>query len=171
MKLGGNCEIWLKLWNLVEILKPLKPPPKSPRICLFWSKFLLSFSQISQKPWGGWVGKQIWERSPKKNVLFTPSLADHHHRFNETEWDHYNHYGMWHHLNMWAMQWTLCILQCNHYHCHNFSSLSLINSHQITSSSRSRHSKPHQNIVESISKELQVQHTRFCRGAPQTAGE
>ena len=79
---------------------------------------------------------------------------------------------LWHHLNLWAMQWwTLCILQCNHYHCHTFSSLSLINSHKITSSSRNRHSKPHQNIVESISKELQVQHTRFCRGAPQTAGE
>ena len=27
-------------------------------------------SQISQKPWGGWVGKHIWERSPKKNVSF-----------------------------------------------------------------------------------------------------
>ena len=26
----------------------------------------LLFSQISQKPWGGWMGKHIWENSPKK---------------------------------------------------------------------------------------------------------
>ena len=37
---------------------------------LFWPKFHLSFSQISQKPWGGWVGKQIWERFPKKKRVF-----------------------------------------------------------------------------------------------------
>ena len=29
----------------------------------------LSFSQISQKPRGGWVGKHIWERSPKKKLF------------------------------------------------------------------------------------------------------
>ena len=32
--------------------------------------FHLLLSQISQKPWCGWVGKHIWERSPKKNVFF-----------------------------------------------------------------------------------------------------
>ena len=42
--------------------------PKSP-------EFHLSFSQISQKPWGRWVGKQIWERSPKKNLFFISSLT------------------------------------------------------------------------------------------------
>ena len=26
--------------------------------------------QISQKPWGGLVGKHIWERSPKKKGFF-----------------------------------------------------------------------------------------------------
>ena len=42
---------------------------------LFRPVFHLSFSQISQKPWGGWMGKQIWERSPKKRCFFwTPSL-------------------------------------------------------------------------------------------------
>ena len=49
--------------------KPLKTPPNCPENRLFRPKFHLSFSQISQKPWGGWVGKQIWERSPKKNVF------------------------------------------------------------------------------------------------------
>ena len=50
--------------------KPLKTPPNCPENRLFRPKFHLSFSQISQKPWGGWVGKQIWERSPKKNGYF-----------------------------------------------------------------------------------------------------
>ena len=49
---------------------PSKPPPNCPENRLFRPKFHLSFSQISQKPWGGWVGKQIWERSPKKNQFF-----------------------------------------------------------------------------------------------------
>ena len=38
------------------------------------TKIHLLCSQISQKPWDGWVGKHIWERSPKKNVFFIPSL-------------------------------------------------------------------------------------------------
>ena len=42
---------------------------KPPENRLFRPKFHLLFSQISQKPWGEWVGKQIWERSPKKNGL------------------------------------------------------------------------------------------------------
>ena len=40
-------------------------PPNCPEKFLFLPKFHLSFSQISQKPWGGWVVKQIWERFPK----------------------------------------------------------------------------------------------------------
>ena len=53
-----------------------KTPKNYPENRLFWPEYHLSFSQISQKPWGGWVGKQIWERSPKKTRLFflTPSL-------------------------------------------------------------------------------------------------
>ena len=50
--------------------KPLKTPPTWPENRLFRPKFHLLFSQISQKPWGRWVGKQIWERYPKKNVFF-----------------------------------------------------------------------------------------------------
>ena len=36
---------------------------------LFRPEFHLSFSQISQKPWGGWVGSHIWENFPQKNVF------------------------------------------------------------------------------------------------------
>ena len=50
--------------------KPLKIPPNCPENRLFRPKFHLSFSQISQKPWGWWVGKQIWERYPKKKGFF-----------------------------------------------------------------------------------------------------
>ena len=50
--------------------KPFKTPPNCPENRLFRPKFHLSFSQISQKPWGGWVGKQNWERSPKKKRVF-----------------------------------------------------------------------------------------------------
>ena len=42
---------------------------------LFRPEFHLLFSQISQKTWDGWVGKQIYlSRSPKKKRFFTPSL-------------------------------------------------------------------------------------------------
>ena len=54
--------------------KPLKTPQNCPENRLFRPKFHLSFSQISQKPWGGWVGKQIWERYPKKNGFFFGSF-------------------------------------------------------------------------------------------------
>ena len=50
--------------------KHLKTPPNHPENRLFRPEFHLSISQISQKPWGGWVGKQIWERSPKKKTVF-----------------------------------------------------------------------------------------------------
>ena len=50
--------------------KPLKTPPNHPENRLFRPKFHLSFSQILQKPWGGWVGKQIWERFPKIKLIF-----------------------------------------------------------------------------------------------------
>merc|ERR1712020_495016 len=50
--------------------KPLKTPPNHPENRPFRPEFHLSFSQISQKPWGGWGGKQIWERSPKKKRFF-----------------------------------------------------------------------------------------------------
>ena len=53
--------------------KPLQTPPNFPKNRLFRPKFHLSFSQISQKPWGGWVSKQIWERYPKKNVFLAAS--------------------------------------------------------------------------------------------------
>ena len=54
---------------------PLKTPPNHPENRLCRPEFHLLFSQISQKPLGGWVGKHIWERSPKKILFFwTPSL-------------------------------------------------------------------------------------------------
>ena len=40
----------------------LKKKTNRPENRLFQPKFHLSFSQISQKHWGGWMGKQIWER-------------------------------------------------------------------------------------------------------------
>ena len=49
---------------------PSKPPQITPKNRLFRPEFHLSFSQISQKPWGGWVSKQIWERSPKKSFFW-----------------------------------------------------------------------------------------------------
>ena len=54
--------------------KPLRTSPNYPENRIFRPEFHLSFSQISQKPWGGWVGKHIWERYPKKNVFFISSL-------------------------------------------------------------------------------------------------
>ena len=40
---------------------PSKPPQIAPKIAFFDPNFTL------QKPWGGWVGKHIWERYSKKN--------------------------------------------------------------------------------------------------------
>ena len=55
--------------------KPLKTPQNHPENRLFRPEIHLSSSQISQKPLGGWVGKQIWEWSPQKKVFFwIPSL-------------------------------------------------------------------------------------------------
>ena len=55
--------------------KPLKTPPNCPENRLFRPKFHLLFSQISQKPWGGWVGKQIWERYPPQKTCFFWQLS------------------------------------------------------------------------------------------------
>ena len=54
--------------------KPLKPP-KSPRKSPFRTELHLSFSQISQKSWGGWVNRFVRDL-PKKNVFFTPSRKE-----------------------------------------------------------------------------------------------
>ena len=50
--------------NLGEQPKP-KSPPKSP----FWPEFHLSCSQISPKPWGGWV-HTFGLTFPQKKVFF-----------------------------------------------------------------------------------------------------
>merc|ERR1712218_373671 len=69
--LGDLSQIWVGgVADSQTRSKPFKTPPNCPENRLFRPKFHLSFSQISQKPWGGWVGKQIWERSPKKNGFF-----------------------------------------------------------------------------------------------------
>ena len=59
--------------------KPLETLPNCPKNRLFRPKFHLLFSQISQKPWGGWVGG--WENTfgkdlPKKTFFLTPSLSN-----------------------------------------------------------------------------------------------
>ena len=69
--LGDLSQIWVGgVADSQTRSKPFKTPPNCPENRLFRPKFHLSFSQISQKPWGGWVGKQIWERSPKKKNSF-----------------------------------------------------------------------------------------------------
>ena len=61
-------------WLIHKPLKTPQNPPNHPENRPFRPKFHLSFSQISQKTWGGWVGSthwvHIWERSPKKTVFF-----------------------------------------------------------------------------------------------------
>ena len=72
--------------------KPLKTPPNCPENRLFRPKFHLSFSQISQKPWGGWVGKQIWEKYPKKNVFFLAASLTEYNRNNKNYEVQANHF-------------------------------------------------------------------------------
>ena len=50
--------------------KPLKPPPNHPENRFFRPKFHLSFSQISQKPWGGWVNR-FGKGLPKRKFFYT----------------------------------------------------------------------------------------------------
>ena len=60
--LGNLSQMWMGgVADSQTRSEPLKTPPNQPENRLFRPKFHLSFSQISQKPWGGWVGKQIWE--------------------------------------------------------------------------------------------------------------
>ena len=75
--LGYLSQMWVGgVADFQTRFKPLKTPPDHPENRLFRPKFHLLFSQILQKPWGWWVGKQIWERFPKKNnVFFIPSLT------------------------------------------------------------------------------------------------
>ena len=69
--MGDLSQMWVGgVANSQTRSKHLKTPPNHPENRLFRPKFHLSISQISQKPWGGWVGKQIWERSPKKKPVF-----------------------------------------------------------------------------------------------------
>ena len=45
----------------------VQTPQNHPENCLWCS-------QISQKPWGGWVGSQIWENFPKKGFILAPTM-------------------------------------------------------------------------------------------------
>ena len=66
--LGNLSQMWVGgVADSQTRSKPLKTPPNHPENRPFWPEFHLSYSQISQKPWGGWVGKQIWDDFPKKN--------------------------------------------------------------------------------------------------------
>ena len=69
--LGDLSQMWVGgVADSQKRSKPLKAPQNHLESCPFRPEFHLSFSQISQKSWGGWVGKQIWERSPKKKLFF-----------------------------------------------------------------------------------------------------
>ena len=48
----------------------VQTPQNHPENRLFRPEFHLSFSKISQKPWVGWVGKQIWEKNIPKKLFF-----------------------------------------------------------------------------------------------------
>ena len=48
---------------------PSKPPPNCSENRFFRPKFHLSFSQISQKPWGGWVNR-FGKGLPKKTFFW-----------------------------------------------------------------------------------------------------
>ena len=53
---------------------PSKPPQITPKIAFFDPNFTFRSPKSHKNPW---VGKQIWERSPKKNRSFwTPSLLN-----------------------------------------------------------------------------------------------
>ena len=52
---------------------PSKPPHIAPKIAFFDPNFTFRFPKSHKKPWGGWMGKQIWERYPKKNVFLEVS--------------------------------------------------------------------------------------------------
>ena len=55
--LGDLSQIWVGgVADSQTRSKPFKKPPNCPENRLFRPKFHLSISQISQKPWGGWVG-------------------------------------------------------------------------------------------------------------------
>ena len=44
-------------------------PSESPKIAFFDPNFTFRFPKSHKNP-SGWVGKQIWERYPKKNIFF-----------------------------------------------------------------------------------------------------
>ena len=48
-------------------------PPNHPENLLFWPEFQLSFAQISQKPWGGWMGFTYLRKLSPKLIFFIPS--------------------------------------------------------------------------------------------------
>ena len=59
--LGDFSQMWVD--GMADSQTRSKPLKKNhPKNRLFRPEFHLSFSQISQKPWG-WVGKRIWEWS------------------------------------------------------------------------------------------------------------
>ena len=62
-------------WSWVADSKTRSKPNHPENRILFRPEFYLSFSQISQKPRGVWVGKHIWERSPKKNTFIFGRLS------------------------------------------------------------------------------------------------
>ena len=74
--LGDLSQMWVvRVADSRTRPNPLKTPPNHRENHLFRPEFHLSFSQISQKPWGGWVGKQCFQNTfgkdlPKKRLFF-----------------------------------------------------------------------------------------------------
>ena len=62
-------------WFPNKVQTPQTHPPKSPRKSPFLTQISpFVFPNLEKKTWGEWVGKQIWERYPKKNVFFFGSF-------------------------------------------------------------------------------------------------
>ena len=61
--------------------KPPKTPQNLPENRLFWPEFHLSFSQISKKPCGGWVGHQVAQLALVRNLA--------------TRWRHLHYWEIW----------------------------------------------------------------------------
>ena len=58
--LGDLSQMWVgRVADSQTRPNPLKTPPNHRENRLFRPEFHLSFSQISQKPWGGWLGEEI----------------------------------------------------------------------------------------------------------------
>ena len=69
-KQGDFSQIWVGgVADSQTRPKPLKTSPNHPENRIFRPEFHLSFSQISEKPWGGWVNR-FGRALPKKSFFY-----------------------------------------------------------------------------------------------------